>query len=83
MNATIIHIHNQRDLESAINQAHECFSSGGVVVFPTETVYGIAAQVGTSGVSKVYDGKKRPLDKPFAVHMPTYVAPMRRVLLES
>lgn len=42
--------------------------SGGVVLLPTETVYGIAANANSAdAVSKIYDIKGRDFDKPLAV----------------
>lgn len=38
---------------------------GGIVIFPTETVYGIGANgLNAEAVKKIYDLKKRPLSKP-------------------
>lgn len=38
---------------------------GGIVIFPTETVYGIGANVlNAEAVKKIYEIKKRPLSKP-------------------
>ncbi len=38
---------------------------GGVVIFPTETVYGIGANaLNAEAVKKIYEIKKRPLSKP-------------------
>ena len=39
--------------------------NGGIVVFPTETVYGIGANgLNAEAVKKIYEIKKRPLTKP-------------------
>lgn len=51
-----------------LEKAAELIKRGKIVVFPTETVYGI----GTNGldevaVRKLYDVKKRPLDKPISL----------------
>lgn len=41
---------------------------GGVVVFPTETVYGIGTNAfNEEAVRKIYDIKKRPLSKPISL----------------
>ena len=43
---------------------------GGVVAFPTETVYGLGAEISQpSAVRRVFDIKKRPADHPLIVHM--------------
>ena len=51
-----------------INRAAELIKQGKIVVFPTETVYGI----GTNGlneraVKKLYEVKQRPLNKPISL----------------
>ena len=44
--------------------------AGGIVAFPTETVYGLGADVfNESAVSKIFDAKKRPADNPLIVHV--------------
>jgi L-threonylcarbamoyladenylate synthase len=46
----------------------ECIRSGGVVVFPADTVYGLACDPENSdAVSRLYALKGRPPDKPAAV----------------
>ncbi len=43
---------------------------GGVVIFPTETVYGIGASARDHGAcQKIYELKKRPKDNPFILHL--------------
>lgn len=51
-----------------LEQAAELIRNGKIVIFPTETVYGI----GTNGldkqaVKKLYEVKQRPLDKPISL----------------
>ena len=51
-----------------LEETAEIIKNGGVVVFPTETVYGI----GTNGldeiaIKKLYDIKRRPLNKPISL----------------
>ena len=43
--------------------------SGGLVVFPTETVYGIACKVGSDSLKKLNNIKDRPLDKHYTIHI--------------
>ena len=50
--------------------AADTIRSGGLVVFPTETVYGIAANLlDDKAITKLYDVKQRPKNKPFTVHI--------------
>jgi L-threonylcarbamoyladenylate synthase len=45
-----------------------CMSVGGVAVFPADTVYGLACDVHNRvAVQRLYELKRRPLDKPSAV----------------
>ena len=40
---------------------------GRVIIFPTDTVYGIGTQIfDTEGIKRIYEIKNRPLDKPLA-----------------
>lgn len=48
-------------------------NNGGLVVFPTETVYGIGADATNSNaVSKIFMAKGRPQDNPLIVHISNY-----------
>ncbi len=54
--------------EKAITEAANILASGGVVAFPTETVYGIGADATKyNAVEKVFAAKKRPHDNPLIV----------------
>jgi L-threonylcarbamoyladenylate synthase len=45
-----------------------CMSVGGIAVFPSDTVYGLACDVENAvAVRRLYALKRRPLDKPSAV----------------
>ncbi|MFA5224931.1 MAG: L-threonylcarbamoyladenylate synthase, partial [Candidatus Omnitrophota bacterium] len=51
-----------------INQAASAIAEGGLVIIPTETVYGIAANaLDKKALDRLYEIKKRPLDKPFTL----------------
>jgi L-threonylcarbamoyladenylate synthase len=53
-----------------IQMAAEILRSGGLVVFPTETVYGLGANaLDASAVRKVYELKGRPANSPLIVHV--------------
>lgn len=52
------------------NEAAECLASGGIVAFPTETVYGLGANAAMpSALSRLRELKKRPENKPFTLHI--------------
>jgi L-threonylcarbamoyladenylate synthase len=50
--------------------AAEIIKNGGLVVFPTETVYGLGADATSSvAASKIYAAKGRPSDNPLIIHV--------------
>ncbi len=54
-----------------IASAAEHLRSGGIVAFPTETVYGLGASAtDVEAVKRVFAAKGRPADHPLIVHMP-------------
>ena len=54
----------------AMVRAAQTLKSGALVVFPTETVYGLGADAtNSSAVSRVYQVKGRPADHPLIVHV--------------
>ena len=56
--------------EGPIRRAAEVIRGGGLVVFPTETVYGIGADAfNEEAVRRVYEAKGRPSDNPMIVHI--------------
>ena len=62
--------------EDVIRQAAKVLTSGGLVIIPTETVYGIAANaLDKKALDKLYKIKGRPKDKPFSI----LVSPESRV----
>ena len=56
--------------DKGITEAAKILKEGGLVAFPTETVYGLAANaMDDEAVSKVYAAKGRPSDNPMIVHV--------------
>jgi L-threonylcarbamoyladenylate synthase len=52
------------------DEAASFIISGGVVAFPTETVYGLGANVfGEVALTRIFDAKQRPADNPLIVHV--------------
>src|SRR5688572_2955007 len=53
--------------ESLAREAADILRAGGVVVFPTDTVYGIAARAGDDvALARLYAIKRRPLSRQIA-----------------
>ena len=56
--------------EYDIALAGEIIAGGGLVAFPTETVYGLGANaLNEEAVKKIYLAKGRPSDNPLIVHI--------------
>ena len=56
--------------QAAIEKAVEILKNGGLVAFPTETVYGLGANALDADASaKIYSAKGRPSDNPLIVHI--------------
>lgn len=55
---------------ASIARAARIIRCGGLVAFPTETVYGLgAAATSTEAVSSIFAAKERPADNPLIVHI--------------
>jgi len=55
-----------------LKEAAGILANGGLVIIPTETVYGIAANMAdTRAIERLYKIKERPKDKPFSVLIDT------------
>lgn len=53
-----------------IREASSIIKSGGLVAFPTETVYGLGADaLSARACAKIFEAKARPLDDPLIVHI--------------
>lgn len=58
------------DTSEDITQAAQIIKDGGLVAFPTETVYGLGANaLDPEAVAKIYEAKGRPSDNPTIVHI--------------
>ena len=61
--------HNAMDLE-VLQKAGKIIQSGGLVAFPTETVYGLGGDaLNKESSKKIYEAKGRPSDNPLIVHI--------------
>jgi len=55
---------------SAMSDAAKVLSAGGLVAFPTETVYGLGADACNQlAVARIYAAKGRPADHPLIIHV--------------
>ena len=66
----IIKIDEKNIIDEALNIAAEMLRDGGLVAFPTETVYGLGANaIDERAVSEIFVAKGRPSDNPLIVHI--------------
>ncbi len=75
MQAKILKINPNFPEEGLIKEAAYVLQEGGLVAFPTETVYGIAANfLNKETMDRLYSIKKRPRHKPFTFHIAEFRA---------
>lgn len=73
MNTQIIKVDPEHPDIEKIRIAAEILKKGGLVAFPTETVYGLGGDAEDAGASKaIYAAKGRPSDNPLIVHICDY-----------
>ena len=61
---------NKEDLEERLKEPADCLRNGGLVAFPTETVYGLGADaLNETAAAIIYAAKGRPSDNPLIVHI--------------
>ncbi|MBP8691124.1 MAG: L-threonylcarbamoyladenylate synthase, partial [Sedimentibacter sp.] len=70
MNTRLVKVDPENIDNNIIKEAAEIIQEGGLVVFPTETVYGIGADaLNDQAVDKIFKAKGRPQDNPLIVHI--------------
>jgi L-threonylcarbamoyladenylate synthase len=70
MNTAVIPIDPTHPDPGAIRQAANVIRSGGLVAFPTETVYGLGANaLDPAAVARIFEAKGRPATNPLIVHV--------------
>lgn len=69
METKIITIDNAERDASAIKSAAEVLDGGGLVAFPTETVYGIGCKADSEAIERLDAVKNRPGDKRYTLHI--------------
>ena len=68
--AELFRIVTDADREEAVRLAGSILKGGGLVAFPTETVYGIGVHMEDKiAVARLYRLKGRPSDKPLTLHI--------------
>ena len=61
---------NETNFQESVREAGEILKRGGLVAFPTETVYGLGGDaLNAKSSEKIYAAKGRPSDNPLIVHI--------------
>lgn len=84
---------NHNEIEQKIKKAADVIKQGGLVLFPTETVYGIGANgLDDKAVKKIFVAKGRAQDNPLILHIAgkdmlkmvaTDITPMEQKLMDA
>lgn len=70
METRIIKLEQEEPDEDLLREAGSVIRCGGLVAFPTETVYGLGGDaLNKNSARKIYEAKGRPSDNPLIVHI--------------
>ena len=70
MNTKVVKVDREHPDREFIEDAGEILKQGGLVAFPTETVYGLGGDgLNASSSEKIYAAKGRPSDNPLIIHI--------------
>ncbi|MBO4515160.1 MAG: threonylcarbamoyl-AMP synthase [Lachnospiraceae bacterium] len=70
MDTKVVRLGEGNKDEEVLREAGEILKAGGLVAFPTETVYGLGGDaLNPSSSKKIYAAKGRPSDNPLIVHL--------------
>jgi L-threonylcarbamoyladenylate synthase len=70
MSTTVLDVSRSEALAAALARAAEVLRAGGLVAFPTETVYGLGANaLDADAVARIFAAKGRPANNPLIVHV--------------
>jgi L-threonylcarbamoyladenylate synthase len=70
MKTLLLKVNPEKPDLTKIQSAAEIIQHGGLIAFPTETVYGVGADaLNPTAVLALFEAKKRPLDNPPIVHV--------------
>lgn len=70
MNTKVVTVDKKNPDNEALQEAGEILKRGGLVAFPTETVYGLGGDgLNPDSSRKIYAAKGRPSDNPLIIHI--------------
>src|SRR5215216_497263 len=66
----VLRVDPSRPEKAALERAAAVLRGGGLVAFPTETVYGLGANaLDAAAVARIFEAKGRPPNNPLIVHV--------------
>ncbi|MDA1183958.1 MAG: L-threonylcarbamoyladenylate synthase [Acidobacteria bacterium] len=69
----VVNVDPVRPNHADIARASDCLRRGGLVAFPTETVYGLGVHaMDRAAVRRLFEAKKRPANDPLIVHVASF-----------
>ncbi len=83
---TIILKADKNNIKTVTDKAAEIIKQGGLVAFPTETVYGLGGNgLDPKAAKKIYEAKGRPSDNPLILHIssPEQLTPLVKEIPQS
>lgn len=86
MDTKLIDIGEAESADRELAAAARIIKAGGLVAFPTETVYGLGANaLDETAAGKIYEAKGRPSDNPLIAHIASFaeLKPLVSVIPES
>lgn len=86
MDTKLIYIGEAESADRELAAAARIIKAGGLVAFPTETVYGLGANaLDETAAGKIYEAKGRPSDNPLIAHIASFaeLKPLVSVIPES
>ena len=70
MKTEYVDLREEKNIKEGLKKAADIIKNGGLVAFPTETVYGLGANgLDEEAVPKIYETKGRPSDNPLILHI--------------
>jgi L-threonylcarbamoyladenylate synthase len=73
METKVVNMEGQKLDCKDLKEAGRVIKAGGLVVFPTETVYGLGANaLDEKAVKKIFEAKGRPQDNPLIIHVANF-----------
>ena len=73
MNSIFLDLTDENNIEEKLQAAAKVIKQGGLVLFPTETVYGLGANgLDKNATSKIFKAKGRNLNNPLILHISNF-----------